>query len=63
MNSLHSQQMWELLRAHQEEMRQAAQREHLARMARQAQVSWWRRFLSRYAQKPTIVLTPSATPN
>ncbi len=62
MNTLHSQQQWELLRMHQEDMRVAAQREHLARMARNAQVNWWRRLLNRYVQKPTIALNPSATP-
>ena len=62
MNSLHGQQIWELVRAHQEDMRLAAQREHLVRSMRKAQVNWWRRLLSRFAQKPTIALNPSATP-
>jgi hypothetical protein len=62
MNSLQNQQMWELMRAHQAEMRKEAQNEHLARMVAKPQASWLKNLFSRPAQTPTIALNPSATP-
>ena len=62
MNHLHSQQMWELMHARQEEMRREAQREHLAKMVRQPQARGWKNPFRRQAQNLTLALNASATP-
>jgi hypothetical protein len=62
MNSLHSQQMWDLMREHQAEMLKEAQREHLARMAQKPRASLWNSLFRRQAQSPTLTLETSATP-
>jgi hypothetical protein len=62
MNTLHSQQMWEMMRSHQEDMLKEAQLAHLAQMAKQPRASWWKNLLHRPAQSPTLALNPSATP-
>ena len=62
MNSLHSQQMWDMMREHQAEMLKEAQNEHLARMAQQPRANWLNSLLRRQAQSPTLALNPSAAP-
>ncbi len=62
MNSLHSQQQWDLMREHQAEMLKEAQREHLARMAQQPKASWLSNLFQREAHNPTFALSTSASP-
>lgn len=62
MNSLNSQQMWELMHARQAEMIKEAQQEHLAKVAQASQKSGWRNFFRREVQKPAIVINTNATP-
>lgn len=62
MNTLHSQQMWELMQSRQAELIKEAQREHLAKLARQPQAGRWKNPFRRQAQHLTIALNASATP-
>jgi hypothetical protein len=62
MNSLHSQQMWDLMRERQAEMLKEAKREHLARMAQEPKAGWLSNPFRRQAQESAFALNPSATP-
>ena len=64
MNSLHVEHQWEIMRSKQAEMLKAAQREHLAKQMKQPKSSWLSNLFRffRPAQRPTIALQPSATP-
>ena len=62
MNSLQSQQMWDLMRERQAEMLKEAQNEHLANLAKQPQANWLNNLFPRQAQSPAIWLNPSAAP-
>ena len=62
MNSLHSQQMWDLMRERQSEMLKEAQQAQLARLAKQSQSGSWKNLFQRQAQSPALVLEASASP-
>ena len=61
MESLQSQNLWDLMLARQADLRKQAQREHLARMAEQRQPGLWQNLFRRRAQNPTLAPNPSAT--
>lgn len=62
MNSLHSQQMWDLMRERQAELLREAKQVQLARLAKQSQSNSWKNPFQRQAQSPALVLETSASP-
>jgi hypothetical protein len=62
MQTLHNQQMWEIMKSRHAELLQEAKNAHLARMAQESKPGWLRSLFGRQAQTPTLALEPSATP-
>ena len=60
MNSLHSQQQWELMRERQAELIKEAQRQLLASQVAQPKHNWLSNLFSRPAQQPASARPPRA---
>jgi hypothetical protein len=61
MQSLQSQQMWDMMRAHQAELLKEAQKEQLVRMVTPTQTSWLSNLFRRQAQPSALMLNTSVT--